>query len=294
MKEKLIIIFAMLALAIAIPYFGTMVLTGTIGTEQETLNNVDTGRTVSLELDGTYTVMDVETYLAGCLPAVLDGEEDPELWKALAVIERTNIYKKMDGQGNIDEADLGMRYIQAEELQSRWGEKHYKSYCEKIEAAVLETKGQILTYDGECIDALYHRISTGATVSAEELFGEPIPYLVSVISSHDVEAKDYMYLEYVPKEQTGELKILESTEHGYVKKVLKDGTELTGEEMQEGYQLPSRNFYIEDMGDRYRIVCLGQGHGMGLSIYGAMQMTEEGKGYEEVLLYYYPGVQLIK
>lgn len=94
MKEKLIIIFAMLALAIAIPYFGTMVLTGTIGTEQETLNNVDTGRTVSLELDGTYTVMDVETYLAGCLPAVLDGEEDPELWKALAVIERTNIYKR--------------------------------------------------------------------------------------------------------------------------------------------------------------------------------------------------------
>ena len=75
---------------------------------------------------------------------------------------------------------------------------------------------------------------------------------------------------------------------------MKDGTELTGEEMQEEYQLPSRNFYIEDMGEQYRIVCLGQGHGMGLSIYGAMQMTEEGKGYEEVLLYYYPGVQLIK
>lgn len=294
MREKLIILFAMLALAIAIPYLGTMVLTGTTGTEQETLANVDTGKTVSLELDGTYTVMDVEAYLAGCLPAVLDGEENPELWKALAVIERTNIYKKMDGRGNIDEADLGMRYIQAEELQTRWGEKYYKSYCEKIEAAVLETKGQILTYDGECIDALYHRISTGATVSAEELFGEPVPYLVSVISSHDVEAKDYMYLEYVPKEQDEELKVLESTEHGYVKKVLKNGTELTGEEMQEEYQLPSQNFYIEDMGDQYRIVCLGQGHGMGLSIYGAEKMTEEGKDYETVLLYYYPGVQLKK
>lgn len=294
MKEKFVIAFAMLILAVAIPYLGTMLVTGTTGTEQETIRNADTGKTVSLELDGEYVVMDVEAYLAGCIPAVLDGEEEPELWKALAIIERTNIYKKMAGRGNIDEEELEMRYVPAEELQTRWGEKNYEAYSRKIERAVLATKGQTLTYDGEWIDALYHRISAGTTVSAEELFGEKIPYLTAVVSSQDIEAKDYMYIEYIPKNQTSRLEITESTEHGYVKKAMCDGTEMTGEELQERYQLPSLNFYIEDMGEEYRIVCLGQGHGMGLSIYGAGKMAGNESTCEEILQYYYPGTQIRK
>lgn len=292
MREKLTMGFAMVILAVMIPYLGTIAITGIVGETITSVEELDTGKTVSLELDGQYVVMDVEAYLAGVLPSVMDGSEELEVWKALAVIERTNIYKKMEGRGNIDENDLGMKYLQEEEIVDIWGERNYETYRKKVEEAILETTGMSLQYEGEYIDALYHKVSVGTTVSAEELFGEAVPYLTSVVSSHDVEAKDYMNIQTISKDTVQELAITESTEHGYVRKLVCNGEELTGEMAQERFQLSSLNFYIEDMGEEYRIVCLGKGHGLGLSLYGAGVLAAEGKNSEEILEYYYTGVQI--
>ena len=38
----------------------------------------------------------------------------------------------------------------------------------------------------------------------------------------------------------------------------------------------------------------GYGHGVGLSQYGAVNMAKEGKGYEEILQFYFPGTTLVK
>lgn len=292
MREKLTMIFAMLVLMVMIPYLGTMALTGTIGVAVTSVEELDTGKTVSLELDGQYVVMDVEAYLAGILPADMEGSDSLEAWKALAVIERTNIYKRMEGNGNIDENDLGMEYLQEEEISEAWGERNYEAYKKVVDQAILETAGVTIQYDGEYIDALYHKVSVGSTVSAEELLGEAIPYLTAVVSSHDVESKDYMNIITVSKDAVQELAITESTEHGYVKTVSCNGEVLTGEEAQERFQICSLNFYIEDMGTEFRIVSLGKGHGLGLSLYGAGIMAGEGKSYEEILSYYYSGIQL--
>lgn len=292
MREKLTMVFAMLVLMVMIPYLGTMALTGTIGAAITSVEELNTGKTVSLELDGQYVVMDVEAYLAGILPADMEGSDNLEAWKALAVIERTNIYKLMEGNGNIDESDLGMEYLQEDEISEAWGERNYEAYQSVVEQAILETAGIAMQYDGEYIDALYHKVSVGSTVSAEELLGEAVPYLTAVVSSHDVESKDYMNIVTVSKDAIQELTVTESTEHGYVKSVSCNGETLTGEEAQDRFQLCSMNFYIEDMGEEFRIVSLGKGHGLGLSLYGAGIMAREGKIYEEILSYYYPGIQL--
>lgn len=292
MRERLTMAFAIIILAIMIPYLGTMALTGTIGVGITSVEELDTGKTVSLELDGQYVVMDVEAYLAGVLPMSMEGSENLEACKALAIIERTNIYKRMEGRGNIDEADLGMTYLSQEEISQLWGERNYESGMELVKQAILETAGMALQYDGEWIDALYHRVSVGNTVSAEELLGEEVPYLVSVASSQDIKSKNYMNISAISKADVQELTIIEQTEHGYVRKISCNGEELTGEEMQERYGLSSLNFYIEDMGEEYRIVSLGMGHGLGLSAYGANVMADQGKTCEEILQYYYPGTQL--
>lgn len=292
MREKITMIFAMLVLMIMIPYLGTMALTGTIGVAITSVEELNTGKTVSLELDGQYVVMDVEAYLAGILPADMEGSDNLEAWKALAVIERTNIYKRMNGNGNIDEGELETKYLQEEEISEAWGERNYEVYKKVVEQAILETAGITIQYDGEYIDALYHKVSVGSTVSAEELLGEAVPYLTSVVSSHDVESKDYMNIIIVSKDEVQELTVTESTEHGYVKAVNCNGEVLTGEEAQERFQIYSLNFYVEDMGGEFRIVSLGTGHGLGLSLYGAGIMAREGKTYEEILSYYYSGIQL--
>lgn len=294
MRERLTTGFAMVILAVMIPYLGTMALTGVVGATVTKVEELDTGKTVSMERNGQYIVMDVEAYLAGALPTVMDATVDVEVWKTLAVIERTNVYKKMEGTGNIDECDLELEYLCEEEICELWGERNYEAGMKKVEQAIMETTGMTLRYDGEYIDALYHKVSVGTTVSAEELFGEAVPYLTAVVSSHDVEAKDYMNIVKISKETVQELAVTESTEHGYVRKIICNGEELTGEAAQERFGLSSLNFYIEDMGEEFRIVCLGTGHGLGLSLYGAGVMAKEGKLYEEILDYYYPGTQLME
>ena len=47
-------------------------------------------------------------------------------------------------------------------------------------AAVQATKGEVLLWEGKPIDALFHSTSGGKTLSAVEVFGKPVPYLVSV------------------------------------------------------------------------------------------------------------------
>ncbi len=292
MREKLTMAFAMIILAIMIPYLGTMALTGRGGTTIVTVATIDSGKTVSLEIEGAYVVLDVEAYLRGVLPGILPGDTAPEVWKALAVAERTNIYKKMQGMGNIDSEELDSVYLSEQEIRERFGEQNYDAYMDKIEEAILATAGVVILYDGECIDAMYHRVSVGTTASAEELFGKSVPYLTAVVSNHDVESKDYMNLVTVSKAEVQELSILESTEHGYVKKVMCNGEELTGEQTQERFGLSSLNYYIEDMGEEFRIVSLGKGHGLGMSLYGASVLEKSGRTYEEILCYYYTGVQL--
>ncbi|MDD4765687.1 MAG: SpoIID/LytB domain-containing protein [Atribacterota bacterium] len=44
----------------------------------------------------------------------------------------------------------------------------------------------------------------------------------------------------------------------------------------------------------YNISGKGSGHGVGLSQWGAYGMAEQGYKYEEILKYYYQGIDLIK
>src|SRR5690606_5521655 len=54
---------------------------------------------------------------------------------------------------------------------------------EPVTRAVWETRGEILTYRGEPIEAFYHSTCAGRTAAIEEVWPgeEPRPYLVSVI-----------------------------------------------------------------------------------------------------------------
>ena len=85
----------------------------------------------------------------------------------------------------------------------------------------------------------------------------------------------------------------ESTENGYVKKVSVNGTSYTADEVLEPFGLTSTNFYVEEMEDGIRFVCLGKGNGMGVSQYGANRMALEGRKAEEIIEYYYEGVSIV-
>lgn len=279
-----------------------------IGIGTSTLQDHYLGKEVLLELQGLYKSMDVEEYVLGVLPGTIPADYDLETLKVQAILVRTNVLKEMQEKQTQDGADLSYHYMTEEERLQLWGNHNYKKNARIFEQAVADTAGMVVMQEDSLIMALYHEVSIGTTVSAKEILGEEISYLQEVDSSQDVEAKNYMHiitynkdelqncLQSKPGESEKEngvnIEISESTEHGYVKQVMVNGTGYTGEEIAEIFRLPSTNFYIEKQESGLRFVCLGMGSGMGLSQYGANRMAMNGKYAQEILQYYYPGVSI--
>lgn len=327
MRKYIWLIFSMLV----IPCILCMVVcavcpTLSIGQGERSIANCHMGRDVLVELDGLYKRMDVEEYTLGILAGVIPPDYDTEALKVQAVLVRTNLLKEMEEQGTKDAADLSFQYISVEERKAMWGQRNYDKYERRLEHAVVETAGKVLEKEGRLILACYHEVSIGKTASAKEILDEDISYLQSVESSWDVEAKHYMNLmnftwEEVQENtsQTGqqqdateekttveedttatqtdgaspiEIKVEESTDNGFVKKIQIAEKEYTGQEAMELLGLPSLNFYVEEQEGGVRFVCLGKGNNLGVSQYGANCMAKEGKSLEDILRYYYQDVSL--
>jgi len=117
--------------------------------------------------------VNLEDYLRGVVPAELSPEAFPEkeALKAQAIAARTYAVKRR-GQFEAEGYDLCAtpacqvyRGVAAERPLSN--------------AAVAETAGEVLTFDGKPVDALYTSTCGGRTENAENVFSQKEPYLVS-------------------------------------------------------------------------------------------------------------------
>jgi stage II sporulation protein D len=118
-------------------------------------------------------VVNLEDYLRGVVPAELSPEAFPEkeALKAQAIAARTYAVKRR-GQFEAEGYDLCAtpacqvyRGVAAERPLSN--------------AAVAETAGEVLTFEGKPVEALYTSTCGGRTENAENVFGQMEPYLVS-------------------------------------------------------------------------------------------------------------------
>ncbi len=298
-----------------------------IGKSGNSLKNRQLGKNVLIEINGLYKSMDVEEFVLGILPGTIPADYDDETLKVQAVLIRTNVLKEMLEKNTEDAADLSYRYLTIEERIALWGERNYEKQERRFEKAVAQTAGKVIELEDSLIMALYHEVSIGKTASAGEILGEDISYLQSVESSQDVEAKHYMNMvSYTwqelkkrnskDREETSEsgkevkienmtsdnaksqneeitVSINESTENGFVKQLLVDGTTYTGDEAMKCFELASTNFYVEEIEGGIRFVCLGKGDCLGVSLYGANRMALEGSSMEDIIKYYYKGVSVV-
>ena len=91
---------------------------------------------------------------------------EPEALKAQAVAARSYLQHLIDHPKH-DDADVCadsaccQAYLDAEQLKSAWGAEH-DARLEKIKAAVSETDGEYLSYDGQAALCAFHSSSEGA------------------------------------------------------------------------------------------------------------------------------------
>lgn len=186
----------------------------------------------------------------------------------------------------------------------------FSSIPGEVERAVLETTGEYLAYDNFPAKACYFNISAGQTESSLDIWSVDLPYLVSVDSECDRDAVGYHSRVCYPLKAfqlvlKGTKKVpdtsispivedISCTESGSVKSLSVFGETFTGEEIQSLFRLKSRNFSIEIQDGQVIFDVMGDGHGVGMSKYGAKRKAENGSNYQEILEYYYPKTKLIQ
>lgn len=179
-------------------------------------------------------------------------------------------------------------------------------------AAVRATSGQVLTYGGRIIEAIYGSSDGGQTVSGG------VPWLPSVADPQDVLAPEHRWswstpltgLDGVLGVPAGEtLASLVSTPTAIVE-TLRAGsgstttTSITPTAFHSllnarlaapaglDLPLPSWRYSVSTYGPDARIAGLGDGQGMGMSQYGALGKADQGYTGAQILGSYYPGTAL--
>lgn len=254
----------------------------------------------------------LEDYLVGVVAAEMPVEFKEEALKAQALTARTYIVKKMlSKDDNVDvpegaqvtDTQLHQVYLSEAQMRDNWGMEFESNYA-KILSAVRATSGQILTYDGQAIDASFFSTSNGYTENSEDYWNNEMPYLRSVSSPWDKNSPKFNSVKEVTVKQFeaalgvklgsgGTIgKIVERTAGKRVAKVDFSGKVLSGKEIREKLDLRSSDFDWERKGNSIVITTRGFGHGVGMSQYGANGMAADGKDYQEIVKHYYQGVEV--
>jgi stage II sporulation protein D len=270
--------------------------------------------------------MPLEDYIKGVVAAEMPAEFDIAALKAQAVAARTYVYGRMKGlykSKNNTHAGSDVctdpahcqAWISKETAKKNWGIIKYYKYWNKICKAVDDTKNIIITYNNTIINPLFHSNSGGMTENVEDVWDcDPVPYLRSVQSDGEDVVSGYKTVNVIKitefvkkmKEQykdiklsskniMNDIKILNYTEGERVKTIKIGNITLKGTDIRTIFSLKSANFTIEQFkNDSIAITTKGNGHGVGMSQWGANYLAKGGNSYETILKYYYTGIKLGK
>jgi len=260
----------------------------------------------------------LDQYLLGVVSAEMPANFEEEALKAQAVVARTyTLYsieksKKHENADVCDSPSCCQAWISKGDRLNKWEESKRNENWGKIFEAVNSTKGKVIKYNGDLIDAFFHSNSGGKTEEPVNVWGgSNYPYLQSVetsgedaysqYSSEVVLSKDDFVKKIKEKHNNLEIdfnkedaiKITEYTDTNRVKTIKVGNLNLSGVEIRSILGLKSTNFQFSIDGDSIKFEVTGYGHGVGMSQTGADSMAKQGKKYDEIIKHFYTGVEVI-
>ena len=296
----------------------------------------------------------VERYLTSVISSEMSATSSLELLKAHAVISRSWLLAQMEKRHRhaAGGGDAFFSFSKKDDELIRWYDREDHTifdvcaddHCQRYQGvtnadnptvvkAIADTRGQILTYDGEICDARFSKCCGGRTEEFQYCWEDtPKPYLASVddpycntndrhilsqvLNDYDQETPDFYRwtVAYTQAELTelvnrklkmdlGDIIDLQPLERGKSGRIWKlrivgskraftIGKELEIRRTLSETHLYSSAFEVEKSADRFVLHGSGWGHGVGLCQIGAAVMGEQGKSYNEILLYYYRGAEI--
>ena len=255
-------------------------------------------------------IVPVDDYLQSVVP-----EEMPTDWPAKALKAQSVAARSFSLASRGRHASEGYDLCTTTHCQLYTGTAAEKTAST---AAVRATRGEVLTYGGRPIEALFHTDSGGMTESSENVWGSHVPYLRAVrdaqtktlpwtktITRADLERKLAAKGHHIGKVRSIALSPLaigraakDRTASGRVKTMTVKGTKgaatLSGTTWRSLLGLKSTLFDAKLTKDAVTFTGYGSGHGLGISQWGAKRLAESSKSYAAILSHYYTGVTLQK
>ncbi|HSB42835.1 MAG TPA: SpoIID/LytB domain-containing protein [Methylomirabilota bacterium] len=248
----------------------------------------------------------LEEYLAGAVKAEAGDKMPLEMLKAQAIVARTYAayHRRLNAQKafHIVASTLNQQYVGRVVPDS------------VVWAAVRETAGQVLLWNGELFPAFYHTDSGGYTEDPRVVFAaanmpalKPVRVAFPSSSPHHRWRLDLPLAELTAALLRGgisvgrvvKLDVLERSTSLRVARIAVRGTAgtvtLRGNDLRRlvGYDtLKSTLFAVAVSGPVARFVGRGYGHGVGLDQWSAKTMADQGWSAPQIVGYYYPGATL--
>ncbi len=264
----------------------------------------------------------LEEYIVGVVMAEMPASFELEALKAQAVVARTYTIHRLRSQGgsgcqNASEpADICsdsthcQAWLDPMDGAKRWPVDQRNEYLERIRRAVEETAGEVAVYQGILIEAVYHSTCGGKTEASGAIWsGGPVSYLQSIDCPYCMHSPYYRKELLLPFDRleaafqqklalpvgpgaTSPLQVVSTSPGGRVGLLKVNDTEIEGKEARRLLELPSTAFIWELKENGVLFITRGHGHGVGLCQYGADGMAGQGKDYQQIISFYYPGTSI--
>lgn len=260
--------------------------------------------------------LNLEEYILGVVSAEMPADFSKEALKAQAVAARTYSLRKINkslpehkGADLCSDFAHCQAYSDTQKLKQKW-KKDYKKNITKIKNSVKDTMGEYLWHNNDFAITVFHSCSNGITEKASDVWSTDVPYLINVTSEGDYLKKDYetkceyTHEEFISKindflktdvdtslEPIGDVQY---TSGNNVAKINIFGNVLTGSDIRSIFSLKSTSFELKKDKDKFIFTVFGNGHGVGMSQYGAEKMARDGLSYKNILSHYYPQTSLKK
>ncbi len=268
---------------------------------------------VYIKEEGRVQEMPFEEYVAGVVGGEIKNDWPMEAIKAQAIIARTFVLKFIKDKGQSKYANAHIS-TDIEEAQA-W---NMEAVNDRIRKAVNETRGQVIVYDGDYVNAWFHSNAGGKTATAVEGLaykeGNP-PYIQTVDSPDDsslIPPDERNWVAEFSKQeviravqQTGKqiddfssIKIGKRGPSGRAMEIMLDSIPVSAPDLRIALgSTRMKSTLLDEVrleGDRVIFKGRGYGHGVGMSQWGAYNMAKQGKKAEDIIKYYFKGVQIIK
>ncbi|MBI3288142.1 MAG: SpoIID/LytB domain-containing protein [Elusimicrobia bacterium] len=260
----------------------------------------------------TVTVIEeipLEDYLEGVLPHEMDPNWPLESLKAQAVVARTFAY-----------ANMGKFRKDGFDLTADTRSQVYRGLTlvnENVRAAVRQTRGEVLGYNGKLMRVYYHACCGGATTDAGAAWGSEGESLRPLKGVKDPWCRASPHMSWSAYFTWADLTAAIAERHaltgplrglrisardaaGYVREFLaKTSGGTTGVRAADLRTAlgagEMKSVRIRDLAVRKKGVEFfgsGLGHGVGLCQWGARLQADTGRDYDQILRFYFPGATL--